>query len=146
MKKTLEIERKTAFWIAHYKKLAVLYPDGFSPHLCRLLKNGKLAKFEPSLGNLQGGQEFSSGEYSKYEFTVKLEISNSVHLYFSFTKNNICTVVLIDFRELAISSILSGKEKKALLDIGLPDLNLENFFQDISWEEAHDIISKHTGI
>jgi hypothetical protein len=146
MEKTVCLERRTAQLLAQYKELGVLHPEGFSPHLCRLLKNGELAKFEPSLKGFLGGQEFSSEDYSKYEFTVILEISNSVQLYLSFTKDNICTVVLVDSREWSIFSILSRKERKALRKIGLLDLSLENFFQDISWEEAHEIILKHAGI
>jgi hypothetical protein len=145
MKKKVSKIEKIAKWIVRYKDLGVLYQDGFSPLLCELLENGSLVKFEPSLEGYKGRQELADDDYDEYGFTVRLEISDLLHLYFSFNNNDVCTVALFDFKDIYASCVLSEEEGNTLSAIGLPNLNLSNFFKDLSWKEADKVILKYAG-
>lgn len=128
--------KNLAGWIARYKKLGVLYQNGFSPTVRELLENGSLAKFEPSLTGYEGGQEASDEEYYRYEFTVQtsnlVELSNGcADLGFSFVLGKCIMYPIVSENKYveAIEHVLNSIGHSLLVN-------------DLTWKEADEIILK----
>lgn len=137
--------KNLAGWIARYKNFGLGIGE-VSLFVSKLLENGTLAQFEPSLIGLKAGRFGSDEEYERYEFDAK--IYNFIDfgedwatLHFSFQSNK-CMMFLE-----CINDSKSGKLSRALEIIfnalEVEPLTEENAYKDITWEEADEIILKY---
>lgn len=138
--------KNLAAWIARYHSFGLAIAE-VSPYLTHLSENGKLAQFEPSLVGLEAGYSGGEDEYQRYEFDV--EITDIVHfnndwvnLHFSFLsrKCEMYAEIINQSKDgrlsLALENIFNVLEVEPLSETN-------NFFRDITWQEADEIILKY---
>ena len=115
------------------------------PFIGELLKNGKLASFEPSLKGLEIGQSDSDEVYERYEFSVQIEnfilMDNldSSTLFF-YLQADRCQIFIMYLGENE-DKILSASDKMFEI-LGIEEIR-EGSHIYLSWQEADDIITRY---